>query len=121
MHPANPDWAFLPLGIGCLVLSLAGASFFRNPPADDAVPGWVPASSGRAQDSYKQFTEKEALHSPQWYLPAGILTLNVTVGIALIAQANSSAIDIAGYSVAGAAALVGVLALFNGGGRIFWA
>ncbi|WP_417561800.1 MFS transporter [Microbacterium sp.] len=29
--------------------------------------------------------------------------------------------DIAGHSVAGAAALVGVLALFNGGGRIFWA
>jgi OFA family oxalate/formate antiporter-like MFS transporter len=121
MHPTNPDWAFLPLGIGYLVLSLLGASFFRNPPTGYAVPGWVPASSGRAQDSYKQFTEKEALRSPQWYLLAGILTLNVTVGIALIAQANSSAIDIAGYSVAGAAALVGVLALFNGGGRIFWA
>ena len=29
--------------------------------------------------------------------------------------------DIAGYSLAGAATLVGVLALFNGGGRIFWA
>jgi MFS transporter, OFA family, oxalate/formate antiporter len=57
----------------------------------------------------------------QWYLLAAILTLNVTVGIALIAQANSSAIDIAGYSVAGAAALVGILSLFNGGGRIFWA
>ena len=121
MTPTEPNRAFLPLGIGYLVLALIGASFFRNPPAGFTVPGWVPATTGRIRDSAKQFTEGEALRSPQWYLLAGILTLNVTVGIALIAQASSSAIDIAGYSVAGAAALVGVLALFNGGGRIFWA
>ena len=121
MHPDNPSWAFLPLGIGYLVLSLVGASFFRNPPAGYTVPGWVPATTGRVQDSYKQFTEKEALRSYQWYLLTAILTLNVTVGIALIAQASSSAVDIAGYSLGGAATLVGVLALFNGGGRIFWA
>jgi OFA family oxalate/formate antiporter-like MFS transporter len=121
MTPTEPNHAFLPLGIGYLVLALIGASFFRNPPAGFTVPGWVPATTGRVRDSAKQFTEGEALRSPQWYLLAGILTLNVTVGIALIAQASSSAIDIAGYSVAGAAALVGVLALFNGGGRIFWA
>ncbi|WP_269045010.1 L-lactate MFS transporter [Paenarthrobacter sp. Z7-10] len=121
MHPTTPGWAFLPLGIGYLVLSLIGASFFRNPPAGYTVPGWVPASTGRVRDSYKEYTEKEALRTPQWYLLTAVLTLNVTVGIALIGQANSSAIDIAGYSVAGAAALVGVLALFNGGGRIFWA
>jgi len=121
MRPESPTWAFLPLGIGYLVLSLIGASFFRNPPAGYTVPGWVPATSGPVRDSYKEYTEKEALHSPQWYLLAAILTLNVTVGIALIAQASSSAVDIAGYSLAGAATLVGVLALFNGGGRIFWA
>src|SRR5690606_41664002 len=83
--------------------------------------GWVPATAARTQDAYKQFTEKEALRAPQWYLLTAILTLNVTVGIALIAQAAASAKDIAGYTVSGAAALVGVLALFNGGGRIFWA
>ena len=121
MSPTEPNRAFLPLGIGYLVLALVGASFFRNPPAGYSVPGWVPATTGRTRDSAKQFTEGEALRAPQWYLLAAILTLNVTVGIALIAQASSSAIDIAGYSVAGAAALVGVLALFNGGGRIFWA
>ena len=120
MAPTEPNRAFLPLGIGYLVLSVIGAAFFRNPPANYSVPGWLPSTSGRAQDSYKQFTEREALRTPQWYLLAAILTLNVTVGIALIAQANSSAIDIAGYSVAGAAALVGILSLFNGGGRIFW-
>ena len=96
MTPTEPNRAFLPLGIGYLVLALIGASFFRNPPAGFTVPGWVPATTGRIRDSAKQFTEGEALRSPQWYLLAGILTLNVTVGIALIAQASSSAIDIAG-------------------------
>jgi len=121
MNPDRPAWAFLPLGIGYLVLSLIGASFFRNPPAGYQVPGWVPAAAGRVKDAYKQFTESEALRTPQWYLLTAILTLNVTVGIALIAQANSTAEDVAGYTAAGAATLVGVLALFNGGGRIFWA
>lgn len=121
MHPQNPDWAFLPLGLGYLVLSVAGASFFRNPAEGYTVPGWVPATSGRVRDSYKEYTEKEALRAPQWYLLTAILTLNTTVGISLISQANSSAVDIAGYSLTAAAGVVGVLALFNGGGRIFWA
>lgn len=121
LTPAEPNRAFLPLGIGYLVLSLVGASFFKNPPAGYSVPGWQPTASGRNAESERQFTEKEALGTPQWYLLAAILTLNVTVGISLISQANSSAIDLAGFSIAGAATLVGVLSLFNGAGRIFWA
>ena len=121
MTPSEPNRAFLPLGIGYIVLAVVGAAFFRNPPEGYTVPGWTPSVSGRTRDAYKQFTEQEALRTPQWYLLTAILTLNVTVGIALIAQAAASAKDIAGYTTAGAAALVGVLALFNGGGRISWA
>jgi OFA family oxalate/formate antiporter-like MFS transporter len=121
LRPETPTWAFLPLGIGYLVLSLVGASFFRNPPAGYTVPGWVPSTTGPVRDSYKDYTENEALRTPQWFLLTAILTLNVTVGISLISQASSTAVDIAGYSAAGAATVVGVLALFTGGGRIFWA
>jgi OFA family oxalate/formate antiporter-like MFS transporter len=120
-NPDVPTKAFLPLGIGYLVLSLIGASFFRNPPEGYYVPGYVPATSGRVVDSGKDYTEKEALRTPQWYLLTAILTLNVTAGIALISQAAASATDIAGYTVAGAATVVGVLAIFNGAGRIIWA
>jgi MFS transporter, OFA family, oxalate/formate antiporter len=45
----------------------------------------------------------------------------VLAGIALISQAQSSAEDIAGYGSTAAATVVGVLAVFNGGGRIVWA
>ena len=115
-----PTRAFLPLGIGYLVLSLIGASFFRNPPPGYHVPGYSPATTGRVVDSGKDYTEKEALRTPQWYLLMSILALNVTAGIALISQAAASATDIAGYTAVGAAGVVGVLAIFNGGGRIFW-
>jgi len=116
-----PTRAFLPLGIGYLVLSLIGAAFFRNPPAGYHVPGFSPATSGPVIESGRDFTEQEALRTPQWYLLMSILALNVTAGIALISQAAASATDIAGYSKAGAAGLVGALAVFNGGGRIVWA
>jgi len=116
-----PTKAFLPLGIGYLILSLIGASFFRNPSSGYSVPGFTPATTGRVVDSGKDYTEKEALRTPQWYLLTAILTLNVTAGIALISQAAASATDIAGYTKAGAAGLVGALAIFNGGGRIVWA
>ena len=102
-------------------MSLVGASFFRNPPAGYAVPGYEPAASAGGDRGGKDYTQGEALRTPQWYLLTAILTLNVTAGIALISQAAASATDIAGYTAAGAATLVGVLAIFNGGGRIVWA
>lgn len=116
-----PTRAFLPLGVGYLALSVIGASFFRNPPRGYRVPGYTPALSGRVVDSGKDYTQLESLRTPQWYLLTAILTLNVTAGISLISQAASSATDIAGYSVTAAAGVVGVWALFNGGGRIVWA
>ena len=120
-NPDVPTSAFLPLGIAYLVLSLIGASIFRDPPEGYTVPGYEPATTGRVVDSGKDYTQGEALRTPQWYLLTAILTLNVTAGIALISQAAASATDIAGYSVTAAATVVGVLAVFNGGGRIVWA
>ena len=115
--PGQPTQAFLYLGIGYLVLSLIGASFFKNPPAGYVVPGYESAAT-TGESPVKEYTEREALSSVQWYLLTAIFTLNVTVGIALISVAAASAEDVADYSAAGAAAVVGVLAVFNGGGRI---
>jgi OFA family oxalate/formate antiporter-like MFS transporter len=119
--PDVPTRVFLPLGIAYLVLSLLGAALFRNPPAGYSVPGYEPPTSGRVVDSGASFTQREAMRTPQWYLLTAILTLNVVAGISLISQAAASATDIAGYSAAGAATLVGIMGLFNGGGRIVWA
>jgi OFA family oxalate/formate antiporter-like MFS transporter len=118
--PEVPTRAFLPLGIAYLVMSLVGASFFRNPPEGYRVPGFTPAP-GSAGAGGGDFTQQEALRTPQWYLLTAILMLNVAAGIALISQAADAASDIAGYSATAAASIVGIWAVFNGAGRIVWA
>jgi OFA family oxalate/formate antiporter-like MFS transporter len=118
----QPATAFLPLGIAYLVMSLAGASLFRNPPADYVVPGHEgDRKAGTTAAASHDYTQGEALRTPQWYLLTAILALNVTAGIALISVAKDSASDIAGYSTGAAATVVGALAVFNGAGRIVWA
>ena len=112
---------FLPLGIAYLVAGLIGAFFFRNPPAGYAVPGFVPATGGRAVAGTRVYTLPEALRTRQWYLLTAILALNVTCGIGFISQAADAAEDIAGVAATTSATMVGVLGLFNGGGRVFWA
>ena len=128
--PSMPTKAFLPLGIGYLVAVLIGASLFRNPPAGYRPPGMSAPATAVAgtpgavptKDPIPEadFETQEALHTPQWYMLTAILTLSVTAGISLISVAAGSASDISGYSAAAAASLVGVLGLFNGGGRILW-
>ena len=120
-NPDVPTRAFIPLGIAYLAMSLVGASFFRNPPEGYVVAGHEPGSDAATKARGREYDQGEALRTPQWYLLTAILTLNVTAGIALISQAAASASDISGYSTAAAATAVGVLAVFNGAGRIVWA
>ncbi len=117
--PDVPTKAFLPLGIAYLIATVIGASMFKNPPAGYAVPGYAPAANAKTAVG-RDYTQGDAFRTPQWYLLTAILTLNVTAGIALIAVAAAAATDIAGYGALAAASLVGVWAIFNGGGRIFW-
>ncbi len=112
---------FLPLGISYLIAAVAGASFFRNPPPGYRVPGFEPAQTGHAVAGTRVYTLREALRTRQWYLLTAVLALNTACGIALISQAADAAQVVAGASVVTAAALVGVLGLFNGAGRIAWA
>jgi OFA family oxalate/formate antiporter-like MFS transporter len=112
---------FLPLGVAYLLVILLGASLFRNPPPGYRVPGFAPATTGRAVAGTRVYTLAEALRTPQWYLLTAILTLNVTCGLAFISQAADAAQAVAGVSAATAATLVGVFGLFNGAGRVFWA
>jgi OFA family oxalate/formate antiporter-like MFS transporter len=126
--PSVPTKAFLWLGIGYLVALLIGASFFANPPegfgektGGAAAPKVAAAKEDTGPSSaLADFTQQEALGTVQWYLLTLILTMSVTAGISLISVAAGSATDIADYSKTAAASLVGILAIFNGGGRILW-
>lgn len=119
IDPNDVAQVFLLLGVAYLIATVIGGSLFRNPPAGYHVPGFDP-SKLRAQGTTRDYSLQEALRTPQWYRLTAILTLNVTAGIALISQADPAAQSITGVTPETASGLVGILALFNGGGRIFW-
>ncbi|WP_432558392.1 L-lactate MFS transporter [Granulicoccus sp. GXG6511] len=116
-----PTKVFLWLGIAYLVAGLLGASTFVNPPAGYTVAGAKDETPTQKVTPGRDFTQAEALRTPQWYLLTAILAIAVIGGISLVSQAASTASGVAGFSPAAAATLVGVMGLFNGGGRMGWA
>jgi MFS family permease len=66
-------------------------------------------------------SRNEALRTPQFYLLWGILCINVTAGIGILAQASPMMQDMFKRTPLQAAAVVSIISLFNAGGRFMWA
>ena len=99
---------------GCyLVLMLAGAQLLRPAPvqAASATDPGTPAEG---------LTRSEAIRRPQFALLWGMLCINVTAGIGILAQASPMMQDLFGKTPAEAAAVVAMISLFNAGGRLLW-
>lgn len=101
------------------------ASQYLSPPPD----GWMPAGYKAQIDSGKktlkedlsQLTANQAIKTRRFWMLWTMLFLNVTCGIAIISVASPMAQEIAGMTPIAAAGMVGIMGLFNGGGRIGWA
>ncbi len=63
----------------------------------------------------------EAVKTPRFYGLWLMLFINVTCGIAIIGVASPLLQEVIGISAIAAAAAVGLMGIFNGAGRIFWA
>jgi MFS family permease len=65
----------------------------------------------------------QAWRTPQFWLLWGVLCMNVSAGIGVLGQASPMIQEVFSgrVSAAGAAGFVGLLSLFNMGGRFFWA
>jgi len=93
------------------VVSLA-AVVLRDPPGAASRPAVRATNHDR--------TLGGALRTWQWYALWALLFLNVTAGIAIIAEAAPMAQELGGATEVQAAALVGTIAVFNGAGRFVW-
>jgi MFS family permease len=69
----------------------------------------------------RSLSRNDALRTRQFYLLWGILFINVTAGIGILAQASPMMQDMFLKTPAAAAAVVSLISLFNAGGRFFWA
>jgi len=112
---------FLTLGVVYLILVVATAQFYRNPPEGWRPAGWEPRTAVSKAASTYNFTVREAMMTPQFWLLWFMLFLNVSAGIMIISQASPMAQQLVGLTPVAAAGIVGVISIFNGLGRVFWA
>ena len=66
-------------------------------------------------------SRNDALRTRQFYLLWGILFINVTAGIGILAQASPMMQDMFKRTPLQAAAVVSLISIFNAGGRFMWA
>src|SRR5205085_871853 len=104
-----------------LVVMLIGAAILRRPPAGWQPEGWTPPATVHKMISSRSLSRNDALGTVQFYLLWGILFVNVTAGIGILAQASPMMQDLFQKSTVEAGAIVSLISLFNAGGRFFWA
>jgi MFS transporter, OFA family, oxalate/formate antiporter len=117
---------FFILGTIYFLVMTVSAQYLAPPPE-----GWAPKGFVEKQEAGKtrikikpdlsQLTANEAIKTRRFWMLWFMLFINVTCGIAILAVASPMAQEITGMSAIAAAAMVGVLGMFNGGGRIGWA
>ena len=132
--------ALIGLGVIYFIAMSIGAFGFRVAPTGWQPRGWIaPSGTKNAMITQRHIHLNRVWGIPQFWLIWGVLCLNVTAGIAVIAMASPMLQDVFGAKllgidstaaltaaqkgaiVAAAAGLVGLISLFNSLGRIFWA
>ena len=113
---------FLVLGAIYFLAMSAGAFAFRLPPVGWTPRGYSPPAIPKALVSRHDVHPNEAIRTRQFYLLWAVLCLNVTAGIGVLGQASAMIQEVFHGSIdaTAAAGFVGLLSLFNMGGRFFW-
>jgi MFS family permease len=129
------------MGVIYLCFMVGGAFSYRIPPAGWTPEGWTAPTASNALITQGAVHLDNAHKTPQFWLIWGVLCLNVSAGIGVLALASPMFQEIFGGSLIGhpevgfsaldagqktaiatiAAGLVGLLSLFNIVGRFFWA
>jgi MFS family permease len=109
------------LGAFYFVVMMIGARIIRRPPAGYRPSGWTASTAINPMIARTSVNRNQALGTPQFYLLWGILFLNVTAGIGILAQASPMMQDMFRKTPVQAGFIISIISLFNAGGRFFWA
>jgi MFS family permease len=114
---------FIVMGVVYFCFMMVGAAIVRLP-----APGWTPAGYVPPSASSKMITSNnvyvyEVPKTPQFWMIWIVLCMNVSAGIGVLGQASAMSQEMFPGKVTpiAAAGFVGLLSLFNMGGRFFWA
>jgi MFS family permease len=114
---------FVTMGVIYFMFMMIGVYSVRVPAADWKPAGWVAPVKPPPLVTQGNVAVDVAWRTPQFWLLWGVLCMNVTAGIGVLGQASPMIQEIfTGRVTPGAAAgFVGLISLFNMGGRIVWA
>jgi MFS family permease len=111
----------LTMGAIYFLVMLAGARLMRRPPEGWKPAGWTPPPETNAMIATRSVRRNQAIRTTQFYLLWGILFINVTAGIGILAQASPMVQDLFQKTALEAGTVVSLISVFNAGGRFFWA
>jgi len=111
---------FAILGVIILIVGVTGSFFIKNPPEGFRPRGWTPPAPGPGQ-TVRDYSLKEALHTPQFYLVALAFMCATSAGAMMTPMAKILGLQ-PGSGLTKEAAIAGVMviSIFNAFGRIFW-
>jgi MFS family permease len=109
------------LGVTYFIIMMIGARIIRRPPPNWKPVGWTAPARKNKMITEVSVTRNDALRTVQFFLLWGILFINVTAGIGILAQASPMMQDMFRKTALQAGAVVSIISLFNAGGRFFWA
>ena len=114
---------FVTMGVIYFMFMMIGVYSVRVPAADWKPAGWTPPAQSKPLVTTANVAVDMAWRTPQFWLLWVVLCMNVTAGIGVLGVASPMIQEIFSGRVtpASAAGFVGLLSLFNMGGRFFWA
>ena len=124
--PAQPTDAIVPafvtLGLGYLVFMMFGVFTVRIPPEGWKPDGYVAKATENKMMTTANVSADNAIRTRQFWCLWVVLFCNVTAGIGILEQASPmiQAFFPNDVTAATAAGFVGLLSLFNMGGRFVW-
>ncbi|MBN2518022.1 MAG: OFA family MFS transporter [Candidatus Altiarchaeota archaeon] len=110
--------AFLYLGFIFLLTVVIGAQLLKNPPQGWKPDGWNPPKKDNAKRK-EDFEWREILKTRQFWMIWIMFVFGATAGLMVVGILKPFG-EFSGLSAITAGSAVGILALFNGGGRIAW-
>ena len=115
--------AFITLGCVYFIFLMVGSAIVRVPAQGWKPEGYVPPAAATKLMTRNDVFVYQAVKTPQFWLIWIVLFCNTTAGIGVLGQASAMSQEMfPGHITAVAAAgLVGLMSLFNMGGRFSWA
>ena len=111
---------FTIFGIIFFVSVVIGSLLLSNPPAGWKPAGWQPKASEVAAPKAEDFTQGETVRTHQFWMLWLAFVFSAGSGLMVIGCLKNFGELVSGLSAATAASALGMLALFNGLGRIVW-